>query len=72
MRAAFQVAAPNRVLVVAAPDEALPAGHPALFKPQVGGKATAYVCVGPTCSLPVNDAASLRHEIEAACERVLG
>jgi len=72
VRAAFQVAAPNRVLVVAAPDEALPAGHPALFKPQVNGKATAYVCVGPTCSLPVTDAASLRHEIEAACERVLG
>jgi len=72
VRTVFQVAAPNRVLVVAAPDESLPAGHPALFKPQVDGHATAYVCVGPSCSLPVTEANALRAEIEAACERVLG
>ncbi len=72
IRAAYSVAAPNRVLLVAAPDATLPLGHPASFKPQVNGKATAYVCVGATCSLPVTDESSLRAEIEAASERVLG
>ncbi len=72
IRAAYSVAAPNRVLLVAAPDATLPIGHPASFKPQIDGKPTAYVCVGTTCSLPVTDEASLKAEIEAASERVLG
>jgi uncharacterized protein YyaL (SSP411 family) len=72
IRAAYSVAAPNRVLLVAAPDATLPVGHPAIFKPQVEGKPTAYVCVGATCSLPVTDALALEAELEAACERVLG
>jgi uncharacterized protein YyaL (SSP411 family) len=72
VRAVFAIAARNRVLSVVAPDEALPAGHPALFKPQREGRATAYVCVGPSCSLPVTEAGALGAELEAACERVLG
>jgi uncharacterized protein YyaL (SSP411 family) len=72
IRAAYGVAAPNRVLGVVAPGAALPIGHPASFKPQVDGKPTAYVCVGATCSLPLTEPAALKAEIEAACERVLG
>ncbi len=72
IRAAYSVAAPNRVLLVAAPDATLPVGHPAIFKPQRDGKPTAYVCVGTTCSLPVTDERALTAELEAACERVLG
>ncbi|HEY5209204.1 MAG TPA: thioredoxin domain-containing protein [Stellaceae bacterium] len=54
------VSLPNLVLNVVAPERALPAEHPAAGKGQVGGTATAYVCEGPVCSLPLTDAAALR------------
>ena len=50
---------PNRILQVVAPGEALPPGHPAAGKGQVGGNATAYVCHGTACSLPITDPAKL-------------
>jgi len=43
------------VLAQIAPGESLPAGHPAAGKGQVDGRATAYVCSGMTCSLPILD-----------------
>lgn len=48
---------PNRLSVVTRvpPDAELPDGHAAAGKGAVDGKPAAYVCVGPTCSLPVND-----------------
>ncbi|MCW5729563.1 MAG: thioredoxin domain-containing protein [Alphaproteobacteria bacterium] len=59
VRAALGAGRPGLVLQVVAPDESLPAGHPAAAKPQLDGRATAYVCIGPTCSAPVTDAAGL-------------
>ena len=59
LRVAFAAPAMNRVLSVVAPGEALPASHPAHGKGQAGGKATAYVCTGPTCSLPITAAEQL-------------
>ncbi len=50
---------PNRIVNVIAPGAALPASHPASGKGQIGGKATAYVCEGQVCSLPLNDPAAL-------------
>ncbi|MBO6518820.1 MAG: thioredoxin domain-containing protein [Rhodospirillales bacterium] len=52
---------PNRLSVVTsvAPDQVLPADHAAAGKGMVDGKPAAYVCVGPTCSLPVTDPAAL-------------
>ncbi|HEX4113560.1 MAG TPA: thioredoxin domain-containing protein [Stellaceae bacterium] len=50
---------PNRVLNVVAPDLDLPADHPASGKGQIGGQATAYLCEGPVCSLPITAAAAL-------------
>jgi uncharacterized protein YyaL (SSP411 family) len=47
------------VLQVVAHGEALPPGHPATGKGAVDGKATAYVCTGPVCSLPVTEPAAL-------------
>jgi len=44
---------PNRVLSVIAASDDLPKGHPAEGKANIGGAATAYVCVGETCSPPV-------------------
>jgi uncharacterized protein YyaL (SSP411 family) len=44
----------NRMVLVLAPDQPLAETHPAFGKEQVDGKATAYVCVGTVCSMPVN------------------
>jgi uncharacterized protein YyaL (SSP411 family) len=47
----------------------LPDGHPATGKTQVADegrdKATAYVCRGPVCSLPITNAAELVAELSA-------
>ena len=54
LRAVHGHSLPNRVLSVV-PDDGPPAGHPAHGKGRVDGRATAYVCRGPTCSLPMTD-----------------
>ena len=50
---------PNRILQVIGPAESLPENHPAQGKGQSDGKVTAYVCHGPTCSLPITEAKAL-------------
>jgi uncharacterized protein YyaL (SSP411 family) len=50
---------PNRILSIIAPAEQLPPQHPAAGKTQVNGQATAYVCRGATCSLPITAPAGL-------------
>jgi hypothetical protein len=60
-----RVSLPNRVLSVLAPDAVLPAGHPAFGKGLVGGKAAAYVCEGPVCSLPIETSQALVEHLEA-------
>lgn len=44
---------PSRALEVIAPGTILPEGHPARYKEQIDDTATAYVCRGTICSLPV-------------------
>jgi uncharacterized protein YyaL (SSP411 family) len=51
---------PNRILTVLAASDDVPKGHPAEGKANIGGAATAYVCVGETCSPPVTDPQQLR------------
>ena len=46
-------------------ESGLPADHPAGGKGQTAGRATAYVCRGQTCSLPITDAAELAHALGA-------
>ncbi|MEP4886287.1 MAG: thioredoxin domain-containing protein, partial [Alphaproteobacteria bacterium] len=62
-RSAYRGAAAERIISVIAPDGALPAGHPATGKTQDDSKATAYVCRGPVCSLPITDATALMAEL---------
>ncbi len=62
-RAVYEQALPNRILQLLSPDQKLPASHPAAGKTQVGGVATAYVCRGRTCSLPMVDPDLLRREL---------
>jgi hypothetical protein len=69
LEAAFLAPVPTRIVTVVAPDEALPANHPAHGKGQIEGGPTAYVCVGPTCSLPQTDAAGLAATLASALVR---
>ena len=55
---------PNRLLMVVAPDENLPPGHPAEGKVMQEGQPTAYVCGGRVCSPPVTSAAILSHVLQ--------
>ena len=64
MQAVYQTPLPDRLLQIVAPDAALPATHPAFQKGQIDGKATAYVCVGMVCSLPIIDPDTLRDTLE--------
>lgn len=63
LRALYAIAlkSPNRLSVVThvAPGADLPETHAAAGKGMQGGKPAAYVCVGPTCSLPLTDAGEL-------------
>ena len=62
-RAALQAPAGPRFVLAVTPEDGLPEGHPAFGKHQVGGQATAYVCVGQTCTLPATSAAELRERL---------
>ncbi|MBC8048572.1 MAG: thioredoxin domain-containing protein [Chitinophagales bacterium] len=44
-------------------DETIPESSPAAGKTSIGGKATAYICIGQTCSLPVTDANDLASQL---------
>jgi uncharacterized protein len=48
---------PDLVFSLVPPGESLPEGHPARGKGQEKGRATAYICRGATCSLPITDPA---------------
>jgi uncharacterized protein YyaL (SSP411 family) len=58
-RAVYGVSLPNRRVFCLAPGGSLPADHPASGKGLVDGEPAAYVCDGPTCSLPVTDPQAL-------------
>ncbi len=63
LAAVQSVSLPMRVLVVIEPGAALPGSHPAAGKDQIEGRATAYVCRGPVCSLPIVEAQALQKEL---------
>jgi uncharacterized protein YyaL (SSP411 family) len=60
LRAVHDCCIPNRILSVRANGEEVPNGHPTEGKTNVGDLATAYVCVGHTCSPPITDPQLLR------------
>jgi uncharacterized protein YyaL (SSP411 family) len=59
-RAAYAASVPNRIVLAARPGENLPESHPASGKGPVAGRAAAYVCEGPVCSLPLTDPDALK------------
>ncbi len=54
-----RLSAPNKIITVVAPGEALRASHPAHGKGQVNNRATVYFCAGETCSAPITDPVQL-------------
>ncbi len=60
------IALPDRILQVVEPGTDLPAGHPAAGKTATNSAATAYVCRGPSCSLPITDPDALRADLAGA------
>jgi uncharacterized protein YyaL (SSP411 family) len=57
---------PNSVVALAAPDDAAAAERVPLLRdrPQLDGKATAYVCEHFVCQRPVTDPAALAEQLE--------
>ncbi len=67
MRAALRdVSLPNLVVDEVWADETLPSNSPAAGKTVVNDKTTAYVCIGPQCSLPVTEPDKLVETIKAS------
>jgi uncharacterized protein YyaL (SSP411 family) len=58
--AAYSASLPDRVLQAVEPGAGLPPTHPAAGKAQTDGRPTAYVCLGPVCSLPLHTPQALR------------
>jgi uncharacterized protein len=56
---------PNRVVTVLAEGAESPKGHPTFGKTSIDGKATAYVCIGQSCSLPITDPEALRSTLSS-------
>jgi uncharacterized protein len=63
IRAVIGVGLPNRILHVVPPEQELDQRHPVAGKSALDGHATAYVCEGPVCSLPITDPAALAADL---------
>ena len=64
---------PDLVLQVLEDTSVLPAGHPAAGKEALAGRATAFLCRGVTCSLPMTEPESLTRALaEPAAEPQAG
>lgn len=60
LQTVWTTALPGRAVQVIPDAARLPGDHPAHGKVAIAGAATAYVCVGTVCSLPVTDSQDLR------------
>jgi len=59
-RAVYGLSQPNRIVQLVQPGQDLPEAHPAHGKGLHKGMATAYVCSGMTCSLPITEPGRLQ------------
>jgi uncharacterized protein YyaL (SSP411 family) len=56
---------PTKVVRIVAKGESLPPGHPASGMTSIEGAATAYLCLGATCSLPMTSPQDLLNALPA-------
>jgi uncharacterized protein YyaL (SSP411 family) len=66
------VSLPGAVVQEVREGDSLPASSPAHGKTAIHGKATAYVCIGPQCSLPVTEPAALVETVRSARQVTVG
>jgi uncharacterized protein YyaL (SSP411 family) len=64
-RALAELSLPNAVVQEVRAGESVPDNSPAHGKTAIGGKPTAYVCIGPQCSAPVTEPAALVEAVQA-------
>lgn len=64
LQAVYSQAVPDRSVMVIAPGTELPKNHPARNKTQRDHRATAYICRGPSCSMPLTDPGMLADAID--------
>jgi uncharacterized protein YyaL (SSP411 family) len=65
-RALADVSLPGAVVQEVREGDSIAASSPAHGKTAIGGKPTAYVCIGPQCSMPVTDPAALVETVRDA------
>jgi uncharacterized protein len=65
LRVVNEASLPTKILLVVADGAALPDSHPAAGKGTIGGRATAYLCEGTRCSLPLNDPGAFQTALAA-------
>ena len=65
-RALAGVSLPGAVIQEVREGESLPSSSPAHGKTALDGKPTAYICIGPQCSLPVTEPAALVETVKTA------
>ncbi|OSQ40925.1 thymidylate kinase [Thalassospira mesophila] len=63
-RAVFARYLPHRAVTLIGDDQDLPPDHPAFGKTRIDGKATAYICQGPVCSVPITNAETLAKHLK--------
>jgi uncharacterized protein YyaL (SSP411 family) len=63
-RIAYRNAPLDRIILLVDSNDDLPRHHPAAGKTSRAGSATAYVCVGTTCSLPLSNPDALKQALE--------
>jgi uncharacterized protein YyaL (SSP411 family) len=63
VRAVLDRSVATRIMMLMRPGQKLPAKHPAFGKTMEGGKPTAYICVGQTCSAPITQPVALANSL---------
>ncbi len=63
LAAARRAATPNTIVSLHRAAVRLPTSHPGAGKTTIGGRPTAYVCRGGTCSLPITHADDLAEHL---------
>jgi uncharacterized protein len=71
-KAIRELSIPGAVVQESSGGDGIPEGSPVYGKTALNGRAAAYVCIGPQCSMPVTDGAALVETLKRARMRAAG